>query len=811
MFWSNLKIKIKLPLLIVGFALVGMTAVAAVSALQTRASLGAIAMNRLEAAAELRAHELERYLAGIEGDLTSLAESPSTLDALSEFDAAFQALERAGDATTALKRAYITDNPNPLGEKHRLDAAPGGTEYDAVHARYHPWMRAHLEARGYYDMFLFNTGGDLVYSVFKEEDFATNFREGGGEWAASDLGRAFRAGMAAREGRTAFFDFAPYAPSHGAPASFIATPLFENGARVGVLVFQMPIDAINTIMSEDGGLGASGETLLIGADGLLRNDSRLTEGNDILQARLNLDIAQDAVASGRRGSTASARFGERQVGAAVTALEFGGVRWAVAAVQDTAEKNAPVNALLWGAMLTLLIGSALFAALGYLASTTLTGPLGRVIEALDAVTAGRTSAQADAEARRGDEIGALARAVEGFQRNLIQQKHMQAEQRSRDDIDRRRQAELEALVREFQAAVSEVMETVNGEVGRMASAADEVSAVSAGANASAEESTAASERASEAVAAVSAAAQELAASIGEIARQTETATTTVSETVRLTERTDAQVKQLSEAAQRISEVVDLINAIAEQTNLLALNATIEAARAGDAGKGFAVVAQEVKALAEQTSRATGDIAAQISSVQQSTGGAVEALAEITSSIRRVEEVSGAIATAIEEQNAVTNEISSAITTASDGTQRSASETGRAAEAISTTAAKAGEVREAASTLGGARSRLQETIDRFLAAVACDVEDRRDDIRLDVQEAVVIDESGRQVSAVASNLSLTGAFVEGVDHLGEGARVTLKFQDRTAVRARVVRCTGHGLGLEFETPLARLPGVLGAAA
>jgi methyl-accepting chemotaxis protein len=811
MAWADLKLKFKLPMLIVGFALIGMIAVATASALHARSTLAAQGLERLEASASARAGELQRYLASIEADLRSMSEDPATAEAIEAFDAAFQDLARAGDVTATLKATYITNNPNALGEKHRLDAGPDGTPYDQVHARYHPWVRTALESKGYYDIFFFNAQGDLIYSVFKEEDFATNFRTGGGEWAGTDLGRAFRAGLNAAHGEINFFDFAPYEPSYGAPASFISIPIDHDGERVGVIAFQMPIDGINAIMSEASGLGETGEALLVGGDRLLRNDSRLTDDNDILNVRLDLELADSAVERGVSGAVGSTRFGERRVAAAVFPMEFEGVRWAVTAVQDLDELNAPMNALMLAVAVTLLVGCVILGFLGYVASQTLTRPISRVIAALDTVTGGGTSSAADAEAARGDEIGQLAQAVQSLQLNLVQQKQLRAEQKSRDDIERRRQLHLEQLVKDFQSTVSEVMEAVNTEVRRMEAAADEVGQVSASARQSAESSTQASEQASEAVSAVSAAAQELAASIGEIARQTETANSTVGEAVGLTSKTDAEVKQLSESAKRIGEVVDLINAIAEQTNLLALNATIEAARAGEAGKGFAVVAQEVKALAEQTGRATGDIAAQIGSVQQSATGAVEALSMITRSIQQVEEVSGAIATAIEEQNAVTNEISSAITTASDGTIRSSDETGKAAEAIAVTAAKAGDVRDAAATLQSVRGRLEQTIEGFLAAVAQDVSDQRTELRIDVQEAVIIDEAGRTRDALTSNLSRAGVFVEGLNDLPEGSAVTVRFSDGTGGPAKVVRCTEAGLGLRFNAPLKTLPGLLGKAA
>jgi len=141
-----------------------------------------------------------------------------------------------------------------------LDSASAGTRYDFAHARYHPVFRDLLLARQYYDIFLFNNQGDLVYTVFKELDYATNFASGGGEWAGTDLGNAFRSAINGAPGSMNFFDFKPYGPSYGAPAAFLSTPIVDgNGRNVGVVAFQMPIDKINAMMQDSTGLGETGE------------------------------------------------------------------------------------------------------------------------------------------------------------------------------------------------------------------------------------------------------------------------------------------------------------------------------------------------------------------------------------------------------------------------------------------------------------------------------------------------------------------------------------------------------------------------
>ncbi len=356
--WAKLPTRYKLPAVAVSFTGLAAVAVGVSGVFPSSGALKDATKDSLETITSQRKDALSQYMRTIEKDLLSLSKSPEVSNAVAEFDAAFRELARP---TSDLKRAYINENPNPLGEKHKLTSADNGTDYDAVHAAHHPYFRAHLEQNGYYDIFLFNTQGDLVYTVFKEEDFATNFSSGGGQWSDTDLGKAYRSALNGADQSISFFDFKPYAPSYDAPASFISTPLVRDGVKVGVLVFQMPIDNINAIMASKEGLGATGETIIVGQDGLLRNDSDKTEINDILSTRVNLDIVRDTFKGEGLFSWKSDYLGEDTV-VATDLLKFNGASWAVVTTQARSEVDAPINKLYWtlfgSSALTLLIASA---------------------------------------------------------------------------------------------------------------------------------------------------------------------------------------------------------------------------------------------------------------------------------------------------------------------------------------------------------------------------------------------------------------------------------------------------------------------
>src|SRR5712672_4632299 len=271
-------------------------------------------------------------------------------------------------------------------------------------------------------------------------------------------------------------------------------------------------------------------------------------------------------------------------------------------------------------------------------------------------------------ARRGDEIGDMARTITVIRENAAAEALRKEEEAKQEEVARvgRRRANTQSLADKFETAVGAIVETVS-------SAATELEA-SAGTLTKSAETTqqlttivaGASEEASTNVQSVASATEQMAGSISEISRQVLESSRIAGDAVKQAEKTDARITALSEAAGRIGDVVKLITAIAEQTNLLALNATIEAARAGDAGRGFAVVAQEVKALAAQTAKATEEIDIQISGMQSATGESVEAIKQIGTVILRISEVSGMIAAAVEEQGVATREIARNVQMASGG-------------------------------------------------------------------------------------------------------------------------------------------------
>jgi methyl-accepting chemotaxis protein len=322
-----------------------------------------------------------------------------------------------------------------------------------------------------------------------------------------------------------------------------------------------------------------------------------------------------------------------------------------------------------------------------------------------------------ATAKRGDEIGEMARTVDVFKRNSIEVERLKADQlASEERYAEQRKAGMIKLAGDFESAVGEIIETVSLASTELETAASTLTATAVRSQELATMVAAASEEASTNVQSVASATEEMTSSVNEISRQVQDSARMATEAVDQARKTNDRVSELSKAAARIGHVVELINTIAGQTNLLALNATIEAARAGEAGRGFAVVASEVKALAEQTAKATGEIGQQISSIQAATEESVNAIKEISGTIEKLSEISSTIAAAVEEQGAATQEISRNVQQAAQGTQQVSSNITDVQRGASETGSASSQVLSAAQSLSSDSNRLKLEVGKFLDSV-----------------------------------------------------------------------------------------------
>ena len=664
-----------------------------------------------EATLAARAASLEQYLGTLRGHVASLADEPATREALRQFTAGFataaadatsagRAAESAaaritehhdaelagrfrdggltwtggaaitpGDANArALQDLYIVANSNPVGSKHKLDSLGNGTAYDTAHAAHHPRLRALLERFGYYDIFLFDTAGNAVYTVFKETDFATNANAA--PYASSNLMKLVRTTLASSTPADAqACDFEPYTPSYGAPAGFIAAPIVEQGATVGVIAVQIPIERIDRICNLPEGLGASGEVALVGPDGRTRNNLRLTEGTSVGRESEFPTLATAAIAGGS-GFVATESDGHAHI-VAYRPFDYLGQRWAILCAVNEAEVLAPVRVLAWW-----ILGVS---AAAVIVVSCLAIPLARSIgrRARQTVAALERLAKGDLRARitddGTDEFGAIAIAVNSLGEQLT------------------------GSIRGVRHSADELA----GEASTLASASESLSNVASGQAASIEEMSAAVTELREQTARTS--EESLGAQ-----RRTEQGAQDAAAAQKAVDGLEHSMDEIDRAAREIGQIVRVIDEIAFQTNLLALNAAVEAARAGEAGRGFAVVAQEVRALATRSGEAARKTTELVSSASDRVGRGVTFSKHVRESLEQIIAGSTEVARAVESIAQAQTEQLSGITQLDQGI----------AEISRTTQEAAGQSQQVAATARQSADEvdaLKRSVSRFQLA------------------------------------------------------------------------------------------------
>jgi methyl-accepting chemotaxis protein len=570
---------------------------------------------KLEAARSIKADAVKRYFENAENMISTCANDITTVTALKEFRDGFYNLRQdrklsavdliAFDAAVktyydkdfsaeyekqltkkpelaqvyskldthskVAQYTYIASNSNPLGSKHKLDRQTDESRFSKSHGRFHPVFREYLTKFSLYDIFLIDESGRIVYTVFKELDFSTSLAEG--PYASTNLGEAYRRASTAARGTSILTDYKQYFPSYEAPASFIASPVFDGDKRIGVVAFQMPLDRLSNIMAERSGMGTSGETFLVGPDFLLRSDTFLNKDVfNVVNSFRNPDKASvrtptiEKALNGEAGHEVTKSYAGVEVISSYAPFKVGDTTWAFVAnlsVDEALEAAVSLrNAMMWIAGLTLVIG--MFVA--YVTSSRLSSTIEKIAHRLQ---------------ESADLVSVSSREISSVSGQLSEAATEQASS--------------------LQETVSSINE-ISSMVKRNAQAA--------------ESSTLVSGKSRQAASAGKETVEIMMKSIGEVAQSNEVI-----------------MKQMLESNQNISEIVRVISEIGEktkvindivfQTKLLSFNASVEAARAGEHGKGFAVVAEEVGNLASMSGEAAKEITGMLDSSVQRVSKIVE--------------------------------------------------------------------------------------------------------------------------------------------------------------------------------------------
>jgi len=406
-----MKIAARLPILVVASSILAAVTVGVFSYRNAATELHDAAKSRLVALRDDRHATITRYFRSIREDLELIASSPETINAIDEFTQAFGRFDQSRRFEFEQQLRTVFHPVSTAGDRYQVQKLndPALTSYMQVHNRHHSWFELALRLRGYYDMFLITPRGDIAYTVTKESDFGANLLRG--PLRGSNLGRTVETVLdAANTQSDVFFDFAPYAPSGNAPAAFIGRRIMDRGRLIGVLALQMPIGRINKVMQISSGMGETGETYLVGTDGLMRSDSRFSESSTILKQRVATE-AVDLALDGESGVAVINDYRGVPVLSAYRPFDFLGVNWVVLSEQDIKEIEAPTHAMRDEAANLALVVCIGVGILGALLAYSMTSPLLQLSAAFQRF--GETREPGDIpHVDAKDEIGDLARAFD---------------------------------------------------------------------------------------------------------------------------------------------------------------------------------------------------------------------------------------------------------------------------------------------------------------------------------------------------------------------------------------------------------------
>lgn len=629
---------------------------------------------------------------------------------------------------TALQLQYdfIAGSSYEIGSKDQLTSLANGTTYDAVHGRYHEDTRAFLKAFGYYDIFIVDAvSGNIVYSVYKELDYATSLKTG--PYRQTGIGQAFSKAVKATSADQVFHSSIDnYLPSYEALAGFLSSPIFIDGQLQAVLIFQMPLDNVNQIATRGQdwaarGMGETGESYLLTSDNLMLTESRFyLEQKDAFLSSLrqtnsseagaiaaagttvgvlkNTSNAANQALAGRTGFTKVTDYRGEEVFSAYRPLNFGDEQLALLSEKDVDEALQSAvtlqQALAGSGVVILLIVLGVSAVIAVWVTKLTIGPIQRVGRMCSELTNGS-----------GDLTVKL-------------------EMSGMKEID-----DMLAPFNKFIEQVREIVSSLKDDALALATSAEELHSIT-------DDSRSLSARQREQTESVAESVHQLSISIAEISERinenqnqsvkaksgiqenlskTDSAAERIRELITMTKRSESVIQSLKEEVGNVTDILNNITGIADQTNLLALNAAIEAARAGDAGRGFSVVADEVRALANRSQQSTGEIAGIIDNMNkssdlsiQSMDGAAQsaeqgialvdtvtrALTEVSAILEEFQTMAQMVASATEQQRAVSSSVSSSVGSISELSQQvelGAGQTAESAQELARIAARASQL------------------------------------------------------------------------------------------------------------------------
>lgn len=710
----NIKsITVFLPIVMILMVLIASAATGVIGYLNGQAGLQKATIVELSMLATSRAQLLESKLNGVKSDLASMASGSGTKYVLDTLDTAIKNLpDDIPDVMSYFQSAQS------VGERALLTGDKEKAMYSFKHIDVHDSFATSWANAGYSEVYVINKEGLIVYSVTKSSDFLKSVSSV--DLKDTDLASIFEQAKSMANGEQIVSNLASYTPADNEPSLFVAQPAwiapkYSQPEFAGVVIIRLDSHFFDTVISNREGLGKTGQTFLTDSNGLALSNLPLAGTETTLSTTIKYDVISEVAISKKiESGNAISLNGEEAIVAALP-IHFADKNWIIVAERSVDESLASIrtmrNGMLLGGIIVLLIAGAV----AIIVSRSITKPLSRLTNTMSALSNGDLSTSSK-NTYWIVELAKMGKSLLVFKENAILRMEAEVEKDKLNEDELHKAQLVSSLIESFQKGSSESINKVNTASNLLENVSKKLNNSANDMQKQSQIVTGNVQDTSINVTGAASATEEMVASIGEIAEQASKSTSIAEQASVKTSEAVRVIGSLTSSAKHIEQVVKLIEEIAEQTNLLALNATIEAARAGDAGKGFAVVANEVKSLANQTAKATEEIAERVGAIQSDSSKANQAIVDVENIISKLSDSSLGVASAVEEQSAVINEIASNVTVASELSNTSAKSMDKVDSSIGETKSISDDVFGLANDLNNEVSHLENEISKFLNGV-----------------------------------------------------------------------------------------------